>query len=198
MPKAKKTTKKVTKKVEEKPRKKFIVVRTVKQTYEVDAPEGAWPGGYNFDLIQKEIKEGNLDIKITLLDEKNEGITYPVAGDNPLESQTFKENMLILQEFSRIWNEYPREGFNATIHELARTIHEECDTEDYADYLPDDYKEKYLENIGTEENPDWVEKEELWSERWDVEYNAIHNWIREMSNEEILMWLQRLVEFIGY
>jgi hypothetical protein len=186
--------------MEEKARKKFVIVRTVKQTYEVDAAEGEWPGGYNWEWIQKHIKEDNLDVKITLLDESTNGmgITYPVASENPLESQTFKENMLILDEFVRIWNEYPRESFNSTMYELARTIHEECSSEDYSAYLPDDYREKYFINDGTEEDPDWRENEELWEERWDVEYDAIHEWIRDMSNEELLMWMERLVEFIGY
>jgi hypothetical protein len=184
--------------MEAKKRKKFVIVKTVKQTYEVDAAEGQWPGGLNINYIQKAIKEDNLDVKMTLLDEKSEGITYPVSEENPLESQTFKENYLILAEFQRIWNEYPRESFNSTIHELARTIHEECSTDDYVDYLPDDFDEKYFINIGTEEQPDMVENEELWSERWDAEYNAIHAWIRDMSNEDLIMWLRRVVEFIGY
>lgn len=186
--------------MEEKSRKKFVIVRTVKQTYEIDAAEGEWPGGYNWEYINKLIAEDNLDVKITLLDETTNGmgITYPIASENPLESQTFKENMLIVEELVRIWNEYPRENFRSTMSELARTIHENASTDDYMFYLPDDYESKYFINDGTEEDPDWRENEELWSERWDVEYDAIHAWIRDMDNEELLHWMEQLVEFIGY
>lgn len=179
--------------------KKIQVVRTRRIVLEYEIPEDTSSGSYRFwdDLIKYEEETGK-KVEPKILDEYDMDAIYPVANENPLESQRLKENYLILAEFQRIWNEYPREDFNSTMHELARTIHEECSTDDYAIYLPDDFEEKYFENIGTEEDPDWVEKEELWDERWDVEYDAIHKWIRDMSNEELLMWLQRLVEFIGY
>jgi hypothetical protein len=179
--------------------KKIQIVETKRTVLEYEVPEDmeVWAGNFSNSLKEYEEKTG-IKIEPKILDEKNMGAIFPVAGDNPLESQRLKENYLILAEFQRIWNEYPREDFNSTMHELARTIHEECSTDDYAIYLPDDFTEKYFENIGTEEDPDWVEKEELWDERWDVEYDAIHKWIRDMSNEDLIMWLRRLIEFIGY
>jgi hypothetical protein len=179
--------------------KKVQIIETKRVVLEYEVPEEmeTWGGRFLDSLKEYEEKTG-IKIEPKMLDEKNFDAIYPVAEDNVLESQTLKENYLILNEFQRIWNEYPREDFNSTMHELARTIHEECSTDDYVTYLPDDFEEKYFKNIGTEEEPDMVEKEELWSERWDVEYDAIHKWIRDMNNEELIMWLRRVIEFIGY
>jgi hypothetical protein len=179
--------------------KKLQVVQTKRVVLEYEIPEEMEPRGYFFwDSLKEYEEKTGIKIEPKILDEKNLDAIYPVAGDNVLESQTLKENYLILAEFQRIWNEYPRESFRATMHELARTIHEECSTDDYAIYLPDDFTEKYFTNLGTAEDPDWVENEDLWEERWDVEYDAIHKWIRDMDNEELLGWLRQLVEFIGY
>jgi hypothetical protein len=179
--------------------KKVQVVQTKRVVLEYEVPEEMEAWGYRFwDNLKEYEEKTGIKIEPKMLDEKNLDAIYPVAGDDVLASQRLKENYLILAEFQRIWNEYPREDFNSTMHELARTIHEECSTDDYAIYLPDDFNEKYFENVGTEEDPDWVEKEELWDERWDVEYDAIYKWIRDMSNEDLIMWLRRLIEFIGY
>jgi hypothetical protein len=179
--------------------KKIQVIQTKRVVLEYEVPEEmeAW-GRHFWDNLKEHEEKTGIKIEPKMLDEKNLDAIYPIAGDDVLQSQRLKENYLILAEFQRIWNEYPREDFNSTMHELARTIHEECSTDDYAIYLPDDFTEKYFTNIGTEEEPDWVENEELWSERWDVEYEAIHKWIRDMSNEDLIMWLRRLIEFIGY
>jgi hypothetical protein len=178
--------------------KKIQVVQTKRVVLEYEVPEEMETYGHLFwqGLKEHEEKTG-IKIEPKILDEKNLDVVFPI-GNDVMESQTLKENYLILGEFQRIWNEYPAESFNSTMHELARTIHEECSTDDYAIYLPDDFDEKYLINIGTEEEPDMVENEDLWSERWDAEYEAIHAWIRDMSNEELIMWLRRVVEFIGY
>ena len=179
--------------------KKVQVVQTKRVVLEYEVPEEIEAWGHRFwDNLKEHEEKTGIKIEPKILDEKNLDAIYPVAGDNVLESQNLKENYLILAEFQRIWNEYPRESFNSTLHELARTIHEECSTDDYAIYLPEDFEEKYYKNIGTEEEPDLVENEDLWSERWDAEYEAIHAWIRDMSNEELIMWLRRVVEFIGY
>lgn len=179
--------------------KKIQVVETKRVVMEYEIPEEMEVWGRNLWTKLKEHEEQTgVKIEPKIIDEYTMDAIFPVAGDDLLQSQTLKENYLILGEFQRIWNEYPREDFNSTMHELARTIHEECSTDDYSSYLPDDFNEKYYTNEGTEEDPDWVEKEELWDERWDVEYNAIHKWIRDMGNEELLMWLQRVIEFIGY
>jgi hypothetical protein len=179
--------------------KKIQIVQTQRVVLEYEVPEEleTWGGRFWDSLKDYEEKTG-IKIEPKVLDQKNLDAIYPVAGDDVLESQTLKENYLILAEFQRIWNEYPRENFSSTMHELARTIHEECSTDDYAIYLPDNFTEKYFTNIGTEEDPDWIENEDLWSERYDVEYEAIKKWILEMDNEELLMWLRRLIEFIGY
>jgi hypothetical protein len=193
MAKAKKTIKKV----KALKTKKIHVIQTKRIVMEYEIPEEIYLG-YNFiaTLKQYEEKTGT-KIEPKIVDEKNLDAIVPI-GEDALSHQTLKENFLILAEFQRIWNEYPRESFNSTMNELARTIHENCDTEDYAKFLPDDFNEKFLENIGTEENPDWVENEALSDERYDVEYSAIRKWISTMSNEELLTWLERLVEFLGY
>ena len=181
-------------------KRKVQVVRRIREVYEFEV-EDDYTNWEVRDRVQQSINSGVLeeakDFNLKLLDKTNLDTIYPI-GDNYLNIQTHKENMLILDELMRIWSEYPREDFNSTIHEIARTIHEECSTEDYAAYLPDDFNEKYFENIGTKEEPEYVEKEDLWSERWDVEYRAIHNWIREMGNDELLKWMKSLIEFIGY
>jgi hypothetical protein len=178
--------------------KKIQVVQTKRIVMEYEVPEEMYSSGYHFwnDLENYEANNG-IKIEPKILDEKNMDVIFPI-GNNLLESQRLKENYLILAEFQRIWNEYPDEDFNSTMHELARVIHEECSTDDYSSYLPEDFEEKYYTNIGTEEEPDLVENEDLWSERWDVEYDAIHKWIRDMNNEELIMWLRRVIEFIGY
>lgn len=178
--------------------KKIQVVETKRIVMEYEVPEEMETWGHNFwHNLKKLEEEKGIKIEPKIIDEKNFDAIFPIGGD-ALSHQTLKENFLILNEFARIWNEYPQESFNSTLHELARTIHEECSTDDYSTYLPDDFNEKYYENIGTEEDPDLVEIEDLWDERWDVEYDAIHKWIRDMSNEELLMWLRRVIEFIGY
>jgi hypothetical protein len=156
----------------------------------------SWGNNFWYNLKKLEEEKG-IKIEPKILDEKNMDVIFPI-GNNLLEGQILKENYLILAEFQRIWSEYPDESFNSTMHELARTIHEECSTDDYEDYLPENFEEKYFTNIGTEEEPDLVENEELWSERWDAEYDAIHKWIRDMSNEDLIMWLRRVIEFVGY
>jgi hypothetical protein len=193
MAKAKKTIKKV----KALKTKKIHVIQTKRIVMEYEIPEEIYQG-YNFmaTLKQYEEKTGT-KIEPKIVDEKNLDAIVPI-GEDALSHQTLKENFLILAEFQRIWNEYPRESFNSTLHELARTIHEECSTDDYSSYLPEDFDEKYYENIGTEEEPDLQEKEDLWSERWDAEYGAIYKWIRDMSNEDLIMWLRRVIEFLGY
>jgi len=178
--------------------KKIQIVRTKRIVMEYEIPEGSYSGYRFWEDLKKYEEETGIKVEPKILDENDMDAIYPVADENPLESQTLKENYLILAEFQRIWNEYPRENFSSTMRELARTIHEECSTDDYSSYLPIDYNEKYFTNVGTEEEPDWVEDEDLWSERWDVEYDAINKWILDMDNEELLMWLRRLIEFIGY
>jgi hypothetical protein len=190
--------KKTVETVESPKTKKVQVVQTKRIVLEYEVPEELYDNGYRFwDSLKEHQEKTGVKIEPKVIDEKNMDAIFPIGGD-ALSHQTLKENHLIAAEFIRIWNEYPQESFNSTLHELARTIHEECDTEDYADYLPDDFNEKYLINIGTEEEPDMVENEELWSERYDVEYAAIHAWIRDMSNEDLIMWLRRVIEFIGY
>jgi hypothetical protein len=178
--------------------KKIQVVQTKRVVMEYEVPEEmeTW-GNLFWHSLKKLEEEKGIKIEPKILDEKNMDVIFPI-GNNLLEGQILKENYLILAEFQRIWSEYPDESFNSTMHELARTIHEECSTDDYEDYLPNDFEEKYFTNIGTEEEPDLVENEELWSERWDVEYDAIHKWIRDMSNEDLIMWLRRVIEFVGY
>jgi hypothetical protein len=179
--------------------KKIQIIQTKRVVLEYEVPEEMETWGYRFwDSLKQHEEKTGVKIEPKMLGEKNLDAIYPVGGDDVLASQTLKENYLILAEFQRIWNEYPRESFNSTLHELARTIHEECSTDDYSSYLPEDFDEKYYENIGTEEEPDLQEKEDLWSERWDAEYDAIHKWIREMTNEELIIWLRRVIEFIGY
>jgi hypothetical protein len=178
--------------------KKIQVVRTKRIVMEYEIPEDSYSGYRFWEDLKKYEEETGVKVEPKILDEHDMDAIYPVADDNPLESQTLKENYLILAEFQRIWNEYPRENFNSTMHELARTIHEECSTDDYAIYLPEDFDKKYFKNIGTEEEPELEEIEDLWSERWDVEYDAIHKWIRDMGNEELIIWLRRVIEFIGY
>jgi hypothetical protein len=178
--------------------KKIQVVQTKRIVMEYEVPEemDSWGNNFWYNLKKLEEEKG-IKIESKILDEKNMDVIFPI-GNDVLEGQIIKENYLILAEFQRIWNEYPGEDFNYTMHELARTIHEECSTDDYSSYLPDDFEEKYFKNIGTEEEPDLVENEDLWSERWDVEYDAIHKWIRDMSNEDLIMWLRRVIEFVGY
>lgn len=180
-------------------KRKVQIVRRIREVYEFEVEEDTMNWEVK-DKIHQSINSGILeeakDFNLKLLDRTNLDTTYPI-GDNLLDMQNHKENMLILDEFMRIWSEYPRETFSATLHELARTIHEEADDE-YDAYLPEDYWEKYYTNEGTEEDPDYVEIEELWSERWDAEYNAIHMWIKDMDNDELLKWMKSLIEFIGY
>jgi hypothetical protein len=178
--------------------KKVQVVQTKRVVLEYGVPEELYNEGYRFwDSLKEHQEKTGVKIEPKVVDEKSMDAIFPIGGD-ALSHQTLKENHLIAAEFIRIWNEYPQESFNSTLHELARTIHEECTTDDYSSYLPEDFDEKYYENIGTEEEPDLQEKEDLWSERYDVEYDAIHKWIREMTNEELIMWLRRVIEFIGY
>ena len=180
-------------------KRKVQIVRRIREVYEFEVDEDTMNWEVK-DKVKQSINSGILeeakDFNLKLLDRTNLDTTYPI-GDNYLDMQTHKENMLILDEFMRIWAEYPRENFTSTLHELARTIHENGDDE-YDAYLPDDYWEKYYTNEGTEEDPDYVEKEELWSERWDAEYKAIHERIRDMNNDELLKWMKSLIEFIGY
>jgi hypothetical protein len=179
--------------------KKIQVVQTKRIVMEYEIPEEMEVWGRNLWTQLKEHEEQTgVKIEPKIIDDYDMDVIFPVGGGDFLKSQTLKENYLILGEFQRIWNEYPDESFNSTLRELARTIHEECTTEDYSFYLPDDFESKYFENIGTEEDPDWVPIEDLWSERWDAEYEAIMKWILDMSNEELIMWLERVVEFIGY
>ena len=205
MAKAKKTIKKnkvvtKTKKepvVETPKTKKVQVVQTKRIVMEYEIPADAYTGYRFWEDLKKYEEQTGKKIEPKIVDEKNMDAIFPI-GEDAMSHQTLKENHLILAEFQRIWNEYPQESFKSTLHELARTIHEECSTDDYSSYLPDDFEQKYYENIGTEEEPDLQEREDLWSERYDVEYDAIHEWIRNMDNEELLMWLRRLIEFIGY
>jgi hypothetical protein len=178
--------------------KKVQVIETKRVVLEYEVPEELETWGHRFweSLKENEEKTG-IKIEPKVLDEKNLDVVFPI-GNDVMENQNLKENFLILAEFQRIWNEYPSESFNSTIHELARTIHEECSTDDYSSYLPADYNEKYFTNVGTEEEPELEEIEDLWSERYDVEYDAINKWILDMDNEELLMWLRRVIEFIGY
>ena len=180
-------------------KRKIQVVRRIREVYEFEIDED-YPGWEIKNKVQQSIDSGVLeeakDFNLKLLDRTNLDTTYPIGGDY-LDKQTHKENMLILDEFMRIWAEYPGESFRATLHELARTIHEEGD-DIYESYLPADYREKYFTNVGTEEEPDYEEIEELWSERWDAEYDAIYLMIMNMENDEFLIWMRRLVEFIGY
>jgi hypothetical protein len=181
-------------------KRKVQVVRRVREVYEfeVEEDDNLWQ---QRDKVYQSLNSGILeeakDLNLKLLDRTNLDTIYPI-GDNYLEMQTHKENMLILDEFMRIWAEYPREDFASTLHELARTIHENED-DGYDAYLPEDYWEKYYTNIAEEgEDPDYEPIEELWSERWDAEYTAIHMWIKDMDNDELLKWMKSLVEFIGY
>ena len=181
-------------------KRKVQVVRRVREVYEFEV-EDEYTNWEVRDKVQQSINSGVLeeakDLNLKLLDRTNLDTIYPI-GDNYLEMQTHKENMLILDEFMRIWAEYPRENFAATLHELARTIHENED-DGYDPYLPEDYWEKYYTNIAEEgEDPEYEPIEELWSERWDAEYTAIHMWIKDMSNDELLKWMKSLIEFIGY
>lgn len=179
-------------------KRKVQVVRRIREVYEFEVEEETmnWEVKNKIETaINSTVLEEAKDFNLKLLDRTNLDTIYPIG--NNLDLQVHKENMLILDEFMRIWGEYPRESFSSTLQELARTIHENADDE-YDAYLPEDYWEKYYTNEGTEEEPDYVEKEELWSERWDAEYNAIHMWIKDMDNDELLKWMKSLIEFIGY
>lgn len=179
---------------------KVQIIRRTQEVYEFEIDEEASLSWEIRDKIQKSINNGTLEeakeFNLELLETKILDTTYPI-GDNFLEVQNHKENMLIVSEFMRIWSEYPRESFMNTIHELARTIHEEGKGY-YESYLAEDFYQKYYTNNGTEENPDYVEIEDLWSERWKAEYNAIYLMIFDMTNEELLASMKKLVEFIGY
>ena len=181
-------------------KRKVQVVRRIREVYEFEVEEDTmnWEVKDKIETaINSTVLEEAKDFNLKLLDRTNLDTIYPI-GDNYLDSQVHKENMLILDEFMRIWGEYPHENFSATLHELARTIHENAD-DAYDAYLPEDYWEKYYTNIAEEgEDPEYEPIEELWSERWDVEYNAIHMWIKDMDNDTLLKWMKSLVEFIGY
>jgi hypothetical protein len=165
----------------------------IKQTAAEVVRKGLWY--YNRAL------DDSSSAKVKLLDRKESDLVYPIAAENDdiLATQNYAQNLLIMDEFLRIWSEYPREDWSATIHELARTIHEDGDESVWELYLPDDYYEKYFTNIAEEgEIAEWEPIDELWSERWDAEYEAIYLAIANMSNEEMLTWMKRLCEFIGY
>jgi hypothetical protein len=168
-------------------RKKYVMVRIEKKFYEVDADEKIHPQTIweNFDLF---IKGNDSDVSIVPMKEENKNLVPSVL----------MENIKITDEFYRIWNEYPNEDFNSTMSELVRTIHENCDSEQYKKYLPKNYKSKYFINRGDDEDPEWEADEDLYDERTDGEQLAIRNWIKDMKNSELLEWLKYLVEFFGY
>jgi hypothetical protein len=181
-------------------KRKVQIVRRIREVYEFEVDEET---GTNWEIrnkvenaIRTEKPEEAKEFDLKLLDRTELDTTYPI-GDNILDVQNHKENLLIMDEFLRIWTEYPHESFSSTLHELARTIHENDDG--YDTYLPEDYWEKYYNNIAEEgEEPEYEAIEELWSERWDEEYNAIYLWIKEMDNDTLLKWMKSLSEFIGY
>jgi hypothetical protein len=181
-------------------KRKIQIVRRIREVYEFEVDEETGTNWEIRDKIQNAIRtekpEEAREFDLKLLDRTELDTTYPI-GDNILDVQNHKENLLIMDEFLRIWTEYPHESFASTLHELARTIHENED-DGYDAYLPEDYWKKYYTNIGTEEEPEYEAIEELWSERWDEEYKAIHMWIKDMGNDELLKWMKSLVEFIGY
>jgi len=181
-------------------KRKVQIVRRIREVYEFEVEEGTmnWEIRNKIqDAIRTEKPEEAREFDLKLLDRTELDTTYPI-GNNILDVQNHKENLLIMDEFLRIWTEYPHESFSATLRELARTIHENG-TDEYDAYLPEDYWEKYYTNIAEEgEEPEYEAIEELWSERWDAEYNAIHMWIKDMDNDELLKWMKSLIEFIGY
>lgn len=196
----KKTTKESTPVTPVPQKRKVQIIRRIREVYEFEVDEGTM----NWEVRNKiesainsdKVEEADKEFKLKLLERTTLDTNYPI-GDKLKDVQTHKENLLIMDEFVRIWTEYPHESFSATLQELARTIHENAD-DDYDAYLPEDYWEKYYTNEGTEEDPDYVPIEELWSERWDAEYNAIHMWIKDMDNDTLLKWMKSLIEFIGY
>lgn len=193
-------------------KRKIQIVKRIREVYEFEVDEDVEYSEQHrvkseaANLVRKNVSSTNEiltsnDVKVKLLDRKNFDLIYPIAADNDdiLATQTYAQNLLIMDEFVRIWGEYPREDWSATIHELARTIHEDGDDSVWELYLPEDYYEKYFENIADEgEDPELEPIEDLWSERYDAEYNAIYLAIARMDNDEILKWMSRLCEFIGY
>jgi hypothetical protein len=194
-------------------KRKIQIVKRIREVYEFEVDE-------DLDYIEQSkikhqaagvVKKGlwyfdrpltdDSTAKVKLLDRADFDLIYPIAAekDDILQTQNYAQNLLIMDEFVRIWGEYPREDWSSTIHELARTIHEDGDDSIWEFYLPDDYYEKYFVNIADEGEERELEPiEDLWSERWDAEYNAIYIAIAKMNNDEILKWMKRLCEFIGY
>lgn len=194
-------------------KRKIQIVKRIREVYEFEVDEDLDYAEQNTikhtaaEVVRKGLwyydraLDDSSSAKVKLLDRTNFDLIYPIAADKDdiLATQTYAQNLLIMDEFVRIWGEYPREDWSATIHELARTIHEDGDDSVWEFYLPEDYYEKYFVNIADEgEDPELEAIEDLWSERYNVEYNAIYLAIARMDNDEILKWMKRLCEFIGY
>lgn len=195
-------------------KRKIQIVKRIQEVYEFEVDEDLDLAEVNkikqvaSDVVTKGLwyldraLEDSSIAKVKLIDRKQKDLIYPIAAENDdiLATQNYAQNLLILDEFVRIWTEYPREDWSTTMHELARTIHEDGDESIWEAYLPEDYYEKYFVNIAEDEDdlPEWEPIEDLWEDRWDVEYEAIYLAIMNMSNEEILKWMKYLCEFIGY
>jgi hypothetical protein len=173
---------------------KLLVTRSQKLVFELFVPNDfKITDPTNYDKLIADLKRKGIKSKPKLIEEKT---LDSIININDKFLDNLNTNNLILFEFQRIFNKFKTEDFSSTINELARIIHEYQN--DYAlDYLPDNYRKKFFTNKGTKKSPEYVPIEELTSERYEVEYKAIKDYILDIPNSELLNWLTQLDGFIG-